>query len=342
MKTIALVSLGLLTLSALAGEPPASTKMKAIVLHKYGGPEVLELEETTRPEPKDDEALIRVMAASVNPVDAAIRSGKYAEYFHTSLPLIPGMDAAGVVERTGKNFTKLKEGDPVYAFFTLRSEGGYAEFAVAKENEVSLKPPSLTYEQAAAVPAVGSTAWQALVDTAHLQAGQTVLIHGGSGGVGHMAIQIAKALGARVIATASTANQGFLKSLGADQAIDYTTTKFEEIAKDVDVVLDAVGGDTLTRSYGAVKKGGIIVTLAGEPDESALTAHSIRGVSISASPKTETFAALTRLIDEKKLTPVVTQVFPLGQVAKAQEQIATRHTRGKVVLRVAPATKSLP
>lgn len=321
---------------------PSTPKMRAIVLHRYGGPEVVEFEETTRPEPKDDEAMIRVVAASVNPVDVAIRSGKYAEYFHTSLPLIPGMDAAGIVEKTGTNFTKLKVGDPVYAFFTLHSEGGYAEFAVAKENEVSRKPSSLTYEQAAAVPAVGSTAWQALVDTAHLRAGQTLLIHGGSGGVGHIAIQIAKALGAHVIATASTTNQAFLKTVGADQTIDYTKTRFEDVVKDVDVVLDAVGGDTLTRSYSVVKKGGIIVTIAGEPDEAALTAHSIRGASISASPKAETFAELTRLIEEKKLTPVVTQVFPIAQAAKAQEQIATRHTRGKIVLRVESEKKPLP
>ena len=346
MKIRTLTCLWACALVAQASETPqpkpVTPKMKAIVLHRYGGPEVLELEENLRPEPKDDEALIRVMAASVNPVDVAIRSGKYAEYFHTSLPLIPGMDAAGIVEKTGRNFTKLKVGDRVYAFFTLHSEGGYAEFAIAKENEISLKPSSLTYEQAAAVPAVGSTAWQALVDTAHLQAGQTLLIHGGSGGVGHLAIQIAKALGAHVIATASTANQAFLKGLGADQTIDYTKTRFEDEVKDVDVVLDAVGGDTLTRSYGVVKKGGIIVTIAGEPDEAALTAHSIRGVSISASPKSETLAALTRLIEEKKLTPVVTQVFPIAQAAKAQEQIATRHTRGKIVLRVGSDEKPLP
>lgn len=317
----------------------AADKMKAIVMHQYGGPEVLEYQETPRPEPNEDEVLIRVIAASINPVDVAIRSGKYAEYFHTKLPLIPGMDAAGVVAKVGSKISKLKVGDPVYAFFTLSDEGGYAEFAIAKENEVAPKPPSLTYELAAAVPAVGSTAWQALVDAGHLQSGQTVLIHGGSGGVGHMAIQIAKARGAKVIATASTANQPFLESLGADEAIDYTKTKFEDVVKDVDVVLDAVGGETLAKSYGAVKKGGIIVTIADEPDQKALDAHGIRGVSISASPKSETSAELTRLIEAKKLTPVVTQVFPLAEVAKAQEQIATRHTRGKIVLRVAPDPK---
>jgi NADPH:quinone reductase-like Zn-dependent oxidoreductase len=345
MKTRIFACLFVLTFCARGNEAqsPAKTTpvmMKAVVLHSYGGPEVLQFEKAPRPEPNDEQILIRIVAASVNPVDLAIRSGKYAEYFHTTLPLIPGMDAAGVVEKVGSKISSFKVGDPVYAFFTLRGEGGYAEFALARESEIAPKPASIDYEQAAAVPAVGSTAWQALVDAAHLQAGQTVLIHGGSGGVGHMAIQIAKARGARVIATASTANQEFLKKIGADQAIDYTKTKFEDAVKDVDVVLDTVGGDTLTRSYAVVKKGGIVVTIADEPDEKKLKERGIRGVSISAEPKSETFAALTRLIEEKKLTPVVTQVFPLAEVAKAQEQIATRHTRGKIVLRVAPDPKS--
>jgi NADPH:quinone reductase-like Zn-dependent oxidoreductase len=331
--------MGLVILPGIVTGQSTQPMMKAIVVHEYGGAEVLHYEEAPRPQPNDNEVLIRVLAASVNPVDAAIRSGKYAEYFHTKLPLIPGMDAAGVIEKAGSKITTLKAGDPVYAFFTLREEGGYAEFALAKEGEVARKPSSITYEEAAAVPAAGSTAWQALVDAAKLGPGQTVLIHGGSGGVGHFAIQIAKARGARVIATASTANQEFLKKLGVDQAIDYTATKFEDVVKDVDVVLDAVGGDTLRRSYSVVKKGGIIVTIAGEPDQAALDAHGIRGVSISAAPKSETFAELTRLIEDGKVKPVVTQVFPLAEVAKAQEQIATRHTRGKIILRVSPDPK---
>lgn len=325
---------------AQAISAPEKTKMKAIVLHEYGSPEKLKYEDAPRPEPKDDEVLIRVLAASINPVDAAIRTGKYAQYFHTELPLIPGMDAAGVVEKAGSKITKLKAGDPVYAFFTLEGEGGYAEFVVAKENEVSPKPKTISFEEAAAVPAAGSTAWQALIDAAHLCAGQTVLIHGGSGGVGHMAIQIAKAQGARVIATASTANQDFLKQMGADVAIDYTKTKFEDMAHDVDVVLDAVGGETLKRSYGMVKRGGVVVTIAGAPDQAKLEVRGIRGVAISSAPKTKTFTALTQLIDAGKLKPVVTQTFPLAQAAEAQKQIATRHTRGKIVLRVAEGKKS--
>jgi NADPH:quinone reductase-like Zn-dependent oxidoreductase len=320
---------------AVSGQPT----MKAVVIHAYGGPEVLKLEEVPRPEPKEDEILIRVIAASVNPVDAAIRQGYLARIIGDKLPLIPGMDAAGVVEKTGAKISKFKVGDPVYAFFTLAGEGGYAEFAVAKESEAAPKPKALSYVQAAAVPAAASTAWQALVEIAKLGAGQTVLIHGGSGGVGHFAIQIAKARGAKVIATASTANQDFLRQLGADQTIDYTTAKFEEIAKEVDVVLDTVGRDTLKRSYGIVKKGGIIVTIVDEPDQAALEAHGIRGASLRASPKAEVLEELSRLIDAKKVMPVLSQVLPLSEVAKGHQQIATRHTRGKIVFQIADEPK---
>jgi NADPH:quinone reductase-like Zn-dependent oxidoreductase len=315
--------------------------MKAIVIHEYGGPEVLKYEDAALPEPKADEVLIRVMAASVNPVDVAIRKGYLARLTGNRLPLIPGMDAAGVVEKTGAKITKVKAGDSIYAFFTLAEEGGYAEFAVAKEEEISRKPKPLTYEQAAAVPAAGSTAWLALVDAAKLSAGQTVLIHGGSGGVGHFAIQIAKARGAKVIATGSTANQEFLKQLGADVAIDYSKTKFEDVARDVDVVLDSVGEDTLKRSYGVVRKGGIIVSIVDDPDPAALAAHGIRGTSMRAAPRAEVLEQLARLIESKKVTPIVSQTWPLAEAAKGHEQIATRHTRGKIVLKVAEAKETV-
>jgi NADPH:quinone reductase-like Zn-dependent oxidoreductase len=337
VPSLAVVS-GLTALALLPNQAPCqSTKplMKAVVMHAYGGPEVLKLEDVPRPEPKDDEILIRVVAASINPVDVAIRKGYLAELIGKPFPLIPGMDASGVVEKAGGKIKKFKHGDPVYAFFTLKGEGGYAEFVLAKENEIALKPKTASYEQAAAVPAAASTAWQVLVDTANLSAGQTVLIHGGSGGVGHFAIQIAKARGAKVIATASTAHLDFLKQLGADQTIDYTKTKFEDVVRDVDVVLDMVGEDTLTRSYGVVKKGGIIVSIADEPDPKALEAKGIRGVAFRSEPRASVLEELSRLIDAKKIRPVVSEVFPLSDVAKAHDQIATRHTQGKIVLKVA-------
>ncbi|MFL6518611.1 MAG: NADP-dependent oxidoreductase [Chthoniobacterales bacterium] len=328
-------ALALAATSSIAADAQTSP-MKAVVLRGYGGPEVSKLEDVPRPEPKDDEILIRVIAASVNPVDVAIRKGYLAELIGNKFPLILGMDAAGIVEKAGAKITKFKKGDSVYAFFTLASEGGYAEYVIAKESEAALKPKLVSYAQAAALPAAGSTAWLALVDTAKLGAGQTVLIHGASGGVGHFAIQIAKAKGAKVIATASTANQEFLNQMGADVAIDYTKTKFEDVAKDVDVVLDTVGGDTLKRSYGVVKKGGIIVSIVDEPAQAEVDARGIRGVTLRAAPQAKVLEELAALIDAKKLTPVVSQTFPLADFAKALDQIATRHTRGKVVLQVAP------
>ena len=316
-----------------------STKpmMKAIVVHEYGGPEVLKYEDVPRPEPKENEALVRVIAAGVNPVDALIRTGKYAKFFGTTLPLIPGYDIAGIVEKTGAKITKLKAGDSIYAYVLWG--GGYAEYAVATEGEATAKPKSLNYIEAAAAPLVALTAWQALIDTAKLSAGQTVLIHGGSGGVGSMAIQIAKARGAKVIATASTSNQELLKQLGADVAIDYTKTKFEDVAKDVDVVLDSVGKDTLARSYGVVRKGGIIATLVAEPDQAELDKHGIRGAAISVKPNASELAEITKLIEEKKIKPVVSQVLPFTEAVKAQEQAATHHTRGKIVLKIADEPK---
>src|SRR6266536_2461436 len=314
-------------------------KMKAVVVHEYGGPEVLKYEDAPRPERKDDEILVRVIAAGVNPVDGMIRAGMFAKYSKNAFPMVPGYDIAGIVEETGAKTDKYKTGDAVYAYIGLNKGGGYAEYTVATDKEVSPKPKSLSFEEAAAVPLVAETAWQALFDAAKLRAGQTVLIHGGSGGVGTFAIQIAKARGAKVIATASTANQDLLKQLGADVTIDYTKQKFEDVAKDVDVVLDSVGKDTLARSYGVVKKGGFIVSIVGRPDPTQLEKHGVHGASISVEPNSGELAEIGRLIGEKKIKVIVSQTFPLAEAAKAQEQIATHHTRGKIVLKVADEPK---
>ena len=313
--------------------------MKAIVIHEYGGPEVLKYEDLPRPEPKKDQLLVRVVAAGVNPVDGMIRSGMFAKSGHAASPIILGGDVAGVVEKVGSQITKFKPGDPVFAYVSLENNGGYAQYALTTERETALKPKSLTYVEAAAVPIVALTAWQALIDTAKLSPGQTVLIHGGSGGVGSFAIQIAKAHGARVIATASTQNQDLLKQLGADVAIDYTKQKFEDVAKDVDVVLDSVGKDTLARSYGVVKKGGFIVSLVARLDQSELDKHGIRGATLSVEPNSDELAEIGKLIDERKIKVIVSKTFPLSEAMKAQEQVASGHTRGKIVLKVADEPK---
>ena len=333
--TLSLATVSLLFSHSLrAHEKPM---MKAVVAHEYGAPEVLKFEEVPRQEPNEDEALVRVIA-SVNPADPLTLSGKYAREFGTHLPLIPGYDIAGVVEKTGANVAKLKVGDAVYGYPTFG--GGWAEYITVKEWEVAAKPKSLNFVESAAAPMGALTSWQALVDVAKLQPGQTVLIHGGSGGVGSFAIQIAKARGARVIATASTANQDLLKQLGADVAVDYTKTKFEDVAKDVDAVLDLVGKETLARSYGVVKKGGIVMSLVARPDPAEIKKRGIRGAGISVHPDAEDLAEIAQLIDAGKIKPIVTQVLPLSEAIAAQQQSATHHTRGKVVLRIADEPKS--
>src|SRR6266487_3061460 len=331
----ALTVIGVTVVAVSSVRAATGPLMKAAALQQYGGPETLKLQEVPRPETKDDEVLVRVIAAGVNPVDAYVRQGMLSRRGLDKRPMIIGYDIAGVVEKTGANVTKFKAGDAVYAYLSIMRGGGYAEFATAKEGEMALKPKNIDFEKAAAVPLAATTAWQALIDTAKIDKGQTVLIHGGSGGVGSFAIQIAKARGARVIATASTANQDLLKQLGVDQAIDYTTTKFEDVVKDVDVVLNAVRGDTLARSYGVIKKGGIIVSITEPPDQAMCEKLGIRGSDLTAHPDANVLQELSKLIEAKKIKPIVSQVMPLTEAAKAQEQIETRHTRGKIVLKVA-------
>jgi NADPH:quinone reductase-like Zn-dependent oxidoreductase len=326
-------------LPSVVSAQTAKPTMKAIVVHDYGGPEVLKYEDRPKPEPKEDQILVRVIAAGVNPVDDASRSEKYAKFFGITLPFIPGYDIAGVVEKAGAKISKFKAGDPVYAYLNLKDGGGYADYAVATEVEAAKKPKWISFTEAAAVPVCALTAWQALIDKAKLSAGQTVLVHGGSGGVGSFAIQIAKARGAKVIATASTRNQDLLKQLGADVAVDYTKQKFEDFAKDVDVVLDSVGKDTLARSYGVVKKGGFIVTIVARIDQAELDKHGIRGASLGVEPTSSQLVEIGKLIDEKKIKVIISQTFPLSEAAKAQEQVATGHTRGKIVLKVAEEPK---
>ena len=312
--------------------------MKAIVAHEYGGPDVLKYEDVPLPEPKENEILVRVIASGVNPADPLILNGKYAKEFGTHLPLVLGYDMAGVVVRAGAKVTKLRVGDPVYAY--LLWGGGWAEYCISNEGESAIKPKSLSFIDASAVPLAALTAWQALIDVAKLESGQTVLIHGGSGGVGSFAVQIAKARGARVIATASTANQDVLKQLGAEVAIDYTKQKFEEIAHDVDLVLDPVGRDTLARSYGVIKKGGIVVTIVSRCDQAELKKHEIRGASLSSHPDSGELGEITKLIDGGKIKPIVTEVLPLTDAAKADAQAETHHTRGKIVLKIADEPKT--
>ena len=338
MKKIFLCCVGL-TITAIAAAQATNAMMKAVVVHEFGGPEVMKYEDVPRPEPKEDEILVRVMAAAVNPVDSYVRQGMLAKHGMDKRPAIIGYDISGVVEKTGANAKKFKAGDKVYSYLSVMRGGGYAEFAIAKESETALKPKNIDFEEAAAVPLAATTAWQSLVDEAKLNVGQTVLIHGGSGGVGSFAIQIAKARGVKVIATASTAHQDLLKQLQVNQAIDYTTTKFEDMVKDVDVVLNCVRADALGRSYGVVKRGGIIVSITDEPDQTECAKHGIRGSRLGAHPDANVLEELTKLIEAGKMKPIVSQTLPLADASKAHQQIETHHTLGKIVLKVADTPK---
>ncbi|HEY6069761.1 MAG TPA: NADP-dependent oxidoreductase [Chthoniobacterales bacterium] len=315
---------------AIATALAQSAMMKAIVAHEHGGPDVLKYEDAPRPQPKENEVLVRVMAAGVNPVDTYVVAGNFGP---GTLPVIPGRDIAGIVEEIG-GATKFKKGDAVYGNV---NNGGYAEYAVAAEKNIALKPSTLDFVQAAAVPVAARTAWNALIETAHLSAGQTVLIQGGSGGVGSFAIQIAKLRGAKVYSTASTANQDLLKELGADLAIDYTKQKFEDVVKDVDVVLEAAGKETLERDYPVVKKGGCLVSIVGPADPAKVQQYGIQAPPLTYSPSS--LDEVTKLFDAKKLKVEVTETLPLSEARKAQEQVGTHHTRGKIVLKVADEKK---
>lgn len=238
--------------------------MKAIVINEYGNENVLNYMDVDRPEPKSDEILVKVRVAAVNPADWKIRDGM-GESFGFKFPLILGGDIAGTVEAVGDGVENFQQGDPVYGMTLSNLSGAYAEYAITNTDAIVLKPDDLSFESAAAIPIGALTAWQAMFDVAHLSSGQKILITGASGGVGSMAVQLAKAKGAFVIGTASGKNEQFVRDLGADEFVDYTKQNFEEIAKDMDVVFDTVGSDTQERAFQSLKQGGFLVSSAGTP-----------------------------------------------------------------------------
>lgn len=308
--------------------------MKAIRIHEFGGPEVLKFEDAPKPKPNADEVLIKVYATAVNPVDWKIREGLRKEKFPTTFPLTMGWDVSGVVEETGSEVKNFKPGDEVYSRPDPTKNGAYAEYITVKENQVSLKPNNVDHETAAAVPLAGVTAWQGLFDHGQLQAGQKVLIHAASGGVGTFAIQFAKWKGAYVIGTASEKNIDFLKQLGADEVIDYKKEKFEERLKDIDLVFDTLGGDTQKRSLQVLRNGGrLITTLKAENQEEA-KAKNIHIEGYTAQSYPDQLKQIADLIDEGKVKPVIAKIFPLEQAAEAQKESKEGHTRGKIVLKV--------
>ena len=314
------------------GPPEPRESMKAIRYHEFGGPEVLVYEDAPRPRPDRGEMLVRVHAAGVNPVDWKTRMGML-KGLNPNLPQVSGFDVAGVVVAVGEGVSRFKAGDAVFAYLSLKRGGGYAEYAVVREDEAALKPAKVDFVQAAAIPLAALTAWQALYETAGLASGQTVLIHGAAGGVGTFAVQLARARGAKVVGTASPTNHEFLRKLGAERVIDYNTERFEDVAHDVDVVLDTVGGDTTERSFRVVKPGGIVVSIVGDPSRFAHDS-TVRTASVLVKPDAGQLARIAALVDEGKIRPVVSLVLPLSEARRAQEASQGGHTRGKIVLEV--------
>jgi NADPH:quinone reductase-like Zn-dependent oxidoreductase len=304
--------------------------MKAIRIHEFGGPEVLKYEDVPEPKPGQGEIRIRVIAAGVNPMDWKVRRGG----MKLPLPMIIGIDVAGIIDSLGPNVNAFRRGDQVFAKISL-GQGGYAEYTVTNASQAALKPKSIGFVEAAAIPTAGLAAWQSLFDIAGLEKGQSVLIHGAAGGVGSFAVQFAKLKGARVIGTASSSNAEFLKSIGADAVIDYKAERFEDVVHDADVVLDTIGGDTFKRSWSVLKPGGFLVTTVANVPEEAAEAHGVRAKGLMTKPDGGELAQIIKIIDERHIRPVVTTVLPLADARKAQEMSESRHTRGKIVLRVA-------
>ena len=314
-----------------------SQTMKAVRIHNYGGPEVLQYEDAPRPQAESGEVLIRVYAAGVNPIDWKVREGYMKDLWPHKFPLIPGWDLSGVVEEIGPGPAaagRFKKGDEVYSVPDPARDGAYAQYIVVRESELALKPKSLHHVHAAAVPLAALTAWQALFDAGQLVSGQRVLIHAGSGGVGHVAVQLAKWKGAHVLATASTKNQELLRELGVDEPIDYTKQKFEDVARDVDLVLDLIGGETQERSWSVLKNGGVLLSLVQPPSVEKAKALGVRAAFVAGHPSGAQLAEIAHLIDSRKLKPIVERILPLLEVRRAHELSQSGHTRGKIVLRV--------
>lgn len=332
--------------------------MKAFIMDRYGKADVLRAGEAPEPVLRDDDVLVQIHAASVNPLDAKIRNGEFKLLLPYRLPLILGNDMAGVVVRVGAGVRQFRVGDEVYARPDDERIGTFAEFIAVRESSLALKPKTLTMEQAAAMPLVALTAWQALVERGGLKKGQKVLIHAGSGGVGTVAIQLARHLGATVATTASAANAAMLKQLGADIVIDYKNDDFSLLLNDYDLVLDTQGGVTQKKSVAVLKRGGRMVGIAGPPDPDFARARGVNplvrlvmralsyGIRKKASAAGASYSFLymgasgeqlrriAGLIDAGAIRPVVDRVFPFAETREALAYVETGRAKGKVVIKV--------
>ncbi|WP_336962385.1 NADP-dependent oxidoreductase [Chryseobacterium contaminans] len=313
--------------------------MKAVIINEAGSVENLQFTEIEKPTIGDDEALVKVMSVSINPVDVKARAyeGVLNWIFEENRPVILGWDISGEVVETGKNVIDFKVGDEVFGMVNFFGNGSaYAEYVAAPSSHLALKPQKITHSQAAAASMAAITAYQALVDVAHIKKGHKVVIHAASGGVGHFAVQIAKHFGAYVIGTSSAKNSDFVLSLGADEHIDYTTENFKDKVQDADIVIDTIQGETLLNSVNIVNEGGIIVTLPSpEIPEEVKDKASQKEVSIEfmmVESKKETIKAIADLLDAGNLKPAVYKTFPFEDIRKAHLEVETNRVAGKVVV----------
>lgn len=297
--------------------------MKALQLHGYGSADDLRYEEVPTPQAGPGQVLVRVRAAAVNPLDAKLASGAMRQFMPLAFPWIPGMDFAGTVEAVGAGVTTLPPGTAVYG--TSSAGGAYAEYLVAQAEAVAPKPASRSFAEAASVPVAALTAWQGLMQAGQLQAGQTVLIHGGAGAVGAYAVQFAHQLGARVIATAAGNDLDFVRSLGADEVIDYRAGRFETVGRTVDVVFDLVGGEVQQRSYAVLKAGGYLVATSQPPSAEEAARHGIHGVMLGMKPSAADLTRVARQLDAGTLQTDVARTYPLAQAGQAWTDSARHH-----------------
>jgi len=309
--------------------------MKTVRIHKYGNPDVLQIEEIPVPVIAADELLIKVHATSVNPIDWKVMEGNMKEMHLHKLPLTLGWDCAGTVEKIGTAVTNFKRGDEVYCRPATERDGAYAEFIAVRANEVALKPRTISFEEAAAIPLAGITAWEALINRAHIHKDQRVLVLSASDGVGSLAVQLAKTRGCYVIGTTSAANMDFVKGLGPDEVYNYENKDFSDHFSDIDVVLDTIGGVIQDRAFKVLRRGGMLVSTVNEPKMEMIHKYGVRAEYVFAGPNATILNEIRTLVENGKMKPFIDKVFKLDEVKQAEIYSQSPSIRGKIVLRVA-------
>jgi NADPH:quinone reductase-like Zn-dependent oxidoreductase len=308
--------------------------MKAVRIHRYGGRDALAIDDIPVPAIAPDEVLVKVVAASINPVDWKVRAGYLAQMIPHALPLTLGWDVSGVVAQVGAEVTQWQVGDAVFSRPDLARNGTYAEYVAIRAAECARKPRTISHVEAASLPLAGITAWEAMMDLARVGPGQRVLVHAGSGGVGSLAIQIARAAGATVIATTSGRNRALVESLGAHQVVDYTTTKVADAVEPVDAVFDTIGGEVQEASWSLLNPGGIQVSIISPPDEARAAALGVRGAFLFIGPNAPVLERLAAMVDGGTLRPIVGAEFALDDIVAAHALSESGRAVGKIVLYV--------